>query len=712
MSIALDPIVPVWAVAIAAVALVVVSIVPPLLHARERLPAGRRAIVVLAGALGALLATAPLLRPSLERLRRERLDGVILVDASPSMATPDAEGGRSRLEAARLGARTLAHATGSVRWRTVSFADETRPGAATSSFGKTTLLGPALESAATSDPAVVVVFSDGALHDVRDPDAAARDLAVAGARTFAVALGRQDVAPPPSIASLDLIAPTHAVSGARAVVRARVAVEGLAGSPATVELTLDGAVVGRETLEVDSARAIREARFLVPLAHEGTRRLAASVACGARRATAERPIVVLPGRLRVLLVDVPARHEHRFLRRALDETPGIEVEEVQLRVSETQALPGGGASPAGPLAALARAQVVVLGEVPRGTLPADFATALSRAVERDGKGLLFLAGRGSSGLPRELGLGALLPLEPSEGASLVLHPYRAEATDDGLALFEDALALPATAARAAVERLPSLESFLPLGEARRGTTVLLEGPGRRPLLAVGRFGLGRTGALLTDETWRWAFSAPRSDGAGPREVHRALVTKLVERLAGRDALLRTPVELEVGESGDIVRATADAPEAAKVEVVLEDSRGAVRARATFPVHDGRAAIALERTGPPCDLVLRARALRADGTELGRDEAIAPAPPAPATDREGEPARPGVLEQVTARGGGATFAEVDLGNGRVAEAVASAAQAARPLARQSSPLAAGLPYALVVVAVLGLEWAVRRAAGLR
>src|SRR5262249_29709935 len=163
---------------------------------------------------------------------------------------------------------------------------------------------------------------------------------------------------------------------------------------------------------------------LVPLAREGTRRLAASVACGARRATAERPIVVLPGRLRVLLVDVPARHEHRFLRRALDETPRIDVEEVQLRATETQSaanagttpattglppLPpsGGGIPRAAPLAALARAQVVVLGEVPRGALPADFAAALARGIERDGKGLLFLAGRGPSGLPRELGLAAL-----------------------------------------------------------------------------------------------------------------------------------------------------------------------------------------------------------------------------------------------------------------------------------------------------------------
>lgn len=708
MTISLDPLLPVWAVAIAAAALVLVSLVPPLRHAGERLSPWRRAFLVVAGALGPLLATAPLLRPSLERVTRERVEGVILLDASPSMATRDAEAGLSRLEAAQRAARKLARATGSVRWRTLSFADETRAGATAGTFGGSTLLGPALEAAAASDPAVVVVLSDGALHDALDPAAPARDLALGGGKTFAVVFGKPDVAPPPSIASLALVAPTHVVTGARAPVRARVAVEGLAGSPVTVELALDGTVVGRETIEVDSPRAIREARFLVPLAREGTRRLSAVATCGARRATAERPIVVLPGRLPVLFIDVPARHEHRFLRRALEETERVDVEEVQLRAGESQ-------SPASkePLAALARARVVILGEVPRGALPPDLGRELERQVEVEGKGLLFLAGRSANGLARDLALGALVPVEPSDGASLVLHPYRAEATDDGIALLADALEQPPTAVRAAIERLPALESFLPLGETRRGTTVLLEGPGRRPLLAVGRFGLGRTGVLLTDETWRWAFTAPKNDGAGPREVQRALIAKLVERLAGRDALVRTPVELELEESGDAVRALASAPDALKVEATLEDASGATVARGTFPVHDGRAPIALDRpANGRGDLVLRARAVRANGTELGRDEAIALAPPTAPRDREGEPARPGVLEQVTSRGGGATFAEREVENGRVLEAVTATAQAARPLTRRSSPLAAGLPYALVVVAVLGLEWAVRRAAGLR
>jgi hypothetical protein len=722
-SITFVPVVPLLLLALAGVVLLAADVLP--LRRAASVSPVRRILVAVFSAAAIATALLPLAGPVRESRERAPSEGAILIDASRSMATEDGASGRSRYASAVEIGRAIEDANPATRWRTLRFPPGTGAaagdGGTDAPGGLTSPLGEAIARAegagAEDSPQAVILLSDGADTGGRDPVAAARDARARGATVFAVSLGSSTRSPPPRIARVEIAAPERVALGAVASVRVSADLEGLDGAPVEAELLEDGVRVGTVPLAVNELHAHREARFEVALKAEGLHALEARVRSGSREARASRRLRVVAMPIEVALIDAPARWEHRYFRRALEDSPRIHLTRVELWSLESEAPATSGLAA---LAAIASADVIVLGDLPRRALPPVVGAAIRERVDQSGAGLLVLGGRQGLAGVLDIGLAPVLPIEVPEDASPIARAFRPAETDAGRPFLGAALALDESAVHDALQHLPPFTTFVPLGAPRPGASVLLESPGRHALLVVGRFGLGRTGVLATDETWRWAFQ-PAGGRPSPQDAHRALVRELVLSLAARDAGLETPLAIglarECFSPGDVIPlSVACASSAATtLSAELEDATGKPVASAATNRAGADAvpfALALPREVAGTELVLRAIARDARGAELARDERVVTLLAPERTDEVGEPSRPDLLARIADAGGGAAFAEDAVSRGDALRAIAKALEPARPDVRRTEPLTAGPGYVAVLALLLSATWGLRRGAGLR
>ncbi|HWO43145.1 MAG TPA: glutamine amidotransferase [Candidatus Eisenbacteria bacterium] len=136
-----------------------------------------------------------------------------------------------------------------------------------------------------------------------------------------------------------------------------------------------------------------------------------------------------------------------------------------------------------------------------------------RDFVRDGGGLAMLGGARSfdSGGYAESALKEVLPVElDGQGSYQMPGEIRAALTPAGKAHPITRLLPDPRANEAAWSRLPPLRGMNRVHRARGETLVIATGNGvgtGTPLLTVGRFGKGRTLALMSDDIWRWNFIA-------------------------------------------------------------------------------------------------------------------------------------------------------------------------------------------------------------
>jgi uncharacterized membrane protein len=223
-------------------------------------------------------------------------------------------------------------------------------------------------------------------------------------------------------------------------------------------------------------------------------------------------------RIRVLYVEGRVRSEYGFLRRnwALDPTvevtgfyrvrPGVFIEQAP-----------GGATRAGAAGKFfpesydeaRRFNVFVLGDLERGSLSDAQLGALGKAVS-EGAGLLCLSGQASFGAGGWAGsaLAELLPVDlaPSETRTATF-PMQLTAAGRAHPVFtgcEDFFAAGDAG------KLPKLEFINFVGAAKPGAEVLavapeLKDPAGKPrtVLAVQRYGKGRSAVFTAGPTWKW-----------------------------------------------------------------------------------------------------------------------------------------------------------------------------------------------------------------
>ena len=251
-----------------------------------------------------------------------------------------------------------------------------------------------------------------------------------------------------------------------------------------------------------------------------------------------RSVLVRPaGRpRRVLLVEGAPGYEHSFLKRALRDDPGLVVDAVVRKgqndrgehtfyikgaAERTRALASG--YPA-TREALFKYDAVILANVEAMLLrPAQIEMTVAFVAERGG-GLLVMGARsfesrGLHGTPLE----TVLPLTPRErgragGVGLLDSAdasHRIALTADGETHPIMRLGGSVAATRSRWEAAPTLGTIIPLGSPRPGATVLAtatrEGAAARPLVAIQRFGRGRTMLFTGEASWRWKMLLPSTD---------------------------------------------------------------------------------------------------------------------------------------------------------------------------------------------------------
>jgi uncharacterized membrane protein len=531
---------PWWAIGLAALTAGVLAIAS---YARAGAALQRWQRVLLAGlrVLTSLALLAIILRP----VRLEpgpRQEGVvpILIDVSASMSLP-ADGGRTRLESAMDIARTRVVPALGPHFvpEVLGFGDRVAAidegGAAASA--RESRLDLALEEVRRRSrerriPGVVVV-SDGVVR-TRGPEASG----AGGPPVFAIPVGRLEPEPDREVFGVSI--GDARVQGSLVDLSALVAFRGGDEGPAEITIAENGRPIDVRRVAPSRDGAPQRVTARVAPARESATVYAVRTAGAGEELTPlnnQQSVLAPPaGPPRVvLIVEGGPGFEHGFLKRSLEEDPGLRVDAVVRKGRDAQdqltwyvqAASDRAASlttgfPAS-RAALFAYDAVVLANVEAGMLSRDQASQLRDFVTARGGGLVFLGtrsfdARALAGTPLE----DVVPVELVDRAGGLRNASRRARDPLTVALTADGeehpvMRLGATRdeTRTGWAAAPALSAVAALGDPRPGATLLATSAGAggvtRPLVAVHRYGRGRAVVFGGEASWRWKMMKPAGD---------------------------------------------------------------------------------------------------------------------------------------------------------------------------------------------------------
>jgi len=597
---------PAWATAAVAAAAILVAW---LAYRRVPIAAPRRYALSALRLVTLLWIAICLMRPIVRSAAAGANDAIvaILVDGSRSMGLADVDGGRridtvkSLVTAQLLPALTPRFHTELLQFgERMTAVEPSRLAAA----DRRTELGAAL--AAVRDRyrgrplAAVVLLSDGGDNGSVDPAGAAGN----GPPVYAIGIGPRSAVRDREVVSVT--AAESVLSDAVVDVAVSAVAHGYGARPIELRLLENGRPIDhRQITPAAEGAPISEAFHVSPSRDVPTVYTVEIPSAGDELVTennARSALVPAAGRpRRVLLVQGAPGFEHSFLRRALSGDRGLEIDSVvrkgrddsgaetyyvQAPQSRAGALLGGYPNTR---EALFQYDVIVLANVePDQLLNAQLAVTRAFVAERGG-GLLVLGARGfqRQGL-RDTALEDVLPLEVSDRAGAVdLVQSTASPGRNRVVLTAAGREHPIMQLAAEADgndrrwsEIPALAAVSPLGRARPGASVLAVtgGPGGTPraLVAVQRFGEGRSLVFTGEASWRWRMLTPTTDQSYER-FWRQAVRWLAQRAPD-------PVSITVPASpspGDGIPVTIGARDAAYLPRADAD----VQVRVTAP--DGR-----------------------------------------------------------------------------------------------------------------------------
>lgn len=311
---------------------------------------------------------------------------------------------------------------------------------------------------------------------------------------------------------------------------------------ARVRLLRNGRVIVTRDIELPAGGAPKPEVFSVPADRAGAAVYRVEIDEAEGELTTENNradvLVRAPGRARrVLMLEGAPGFEHTFLKRAWHLDPSLEVDAVVRKGQNEQGAETyyvqAAASRTAPLTngfpatreALFAYDAVVLANVAADSLTREQLSLLADFVGTRGGGLLIIGqqsfGRGVPGTALE----PVLPVDIGSRSAGVLRassrvsPDRLKLalTDDGLAHPVMRIAADPDAVRKRWSTLPALGGAAPLGTPRPGAAVLAltttAGGGTVPLVAVQRFGRGRSMIFGGEASWRWRMMRPAADDA-------------------------------------------------------------------------------------------------------------------------------------------------------------------------------------------------------
>ena len=736
-------------VVLAAAALLALLAVGP---GRSRVSRPRRRVLVGVRLAIVVLIILAMLRPTLvwSTISRKPATLVVLADQSRSMQVADAAGDKTRWDSLRASmqaaAAELADLASEIEIKVYTFDGEPHPldmveGALqwpTRPEGKQTALGWVLEETLRRETgkrlAGVVLLSDGAQRvlPAKDvpPQTPARRLADLGFRLYAVPFGQaRALDQARDIALSDLRAAGVVFVKNELEVAAGAQVDGFVGQDVVVQLAVETSPGKMEVVDSERLRAEQNgARLPVKLKYvpetPGEKKITLKVAPQAGELITTNNetstfVTVLDGGLKVLYLNGALQPDVKFLRRSLDASPDMNVEYryIDARKPETRPKDLLDCFAAG------RFDVYIIGDLDAAAFSEPELVALAETIQR-GAGFIMVGGHHSFGaggytatplsdvLPVEMdrferqnfGEDIRRDLHLPEDPPLAMRPTRPGQSHSILQL------APPTENKAAWEALPPLIGANRLDRMKRGATVLAETPDNHPLLIAREYGRGRVLAFGGDSTWRWAL-------AGFEAAHKRFWRQVVLWLARKDQSSEssvwvnlderrfspgTKVEFAAGARNEHGEPVADAT--FEVEVLRPDgSKGVPRMRRNG---DEMAGLFLDDSLPgDYTVVVKASA---GGTTVGTAQARFLVYDQdleldnPAADR-------GLLESLAAMTDGRSVASEQL-----PELFASIKKQLEQLEVETlvkRTLWDTWPFFLLLVALLGLEWWLRKRWGL-
>ena len=385
----------------------------------------------------------------------------------------------------------------------------------------------------------IVVLSDGG--DTSGQEAAR---AVEGANVPVFPIGIGDPMRPPDREILSLTVGAANLENALVDVSVSVVSHGYGTSPMRLRLLSNGQPIDARLVTPAANGSPVHEMFLVAPDRAGPTLLTVEIPAESGEAVPEnnrRSVLVSPpGRARrLLLVEGAPGFEHSFIKRALAKDPSLEFDAVVRKGQNDQgqdtfylqATPARGAALASGFPTERRAvyayDAIVLANVDRELLNRDQLNLVADFVENRGGGLLMLGARSfARGAFVGTVLEDVLPLELSDrGGGLTRtsvqsidsasEPYKVTLTPDGEVHPIMRLGVDRGESLRRWEQVPPLASTAMLGSPHPGAQVLATiatpGGGRYPLVAVQRYGRGRSMIFSGEASWRWRMGLPSTD---------------------------------------------------------------------------------------------------------------------------------------------------------------------------------------------------------
>lgn len=486
---------------------------------------------------------------SITALRPQENILAVVVDNSRSMGVADAGSEREQQAVDLLRSKLLPRLSRRFQVRLyslnanlsrVSDVTKLRPTGAATQIGAG--LKQLADEAATLPIGAVVLLSDGSDNsggiDQQTIDALRRRRLPVNTIGF----GREELKDDIEMDGLSV--PSTVLVDSRVEARVTLRQNGFTGRRAVITITADDRPVASREVVLTNSRAQAET-LEFNAGKSGVRRIVASIAPLRTETNVEnnRRTMVLSvngTKHRILYVEGEPRWEYKFLRRAAEDDPALEIVSM-LRTTQNKIYRQGISNPNELIDGfpskpeeLFRYDGIILGSVEAGFFTPEQQQEMKDFVDRRGGGLLFLGGRASlaDGDYDAPPFRELLPVKlPHRKNTFQRTLVAAELTEQGK---RSLICKIETDTEDSVNHwnvLPYMADYQDPGTPKPGAVVLARtdlGRGNKiPLLVTQNYGRGRTAVFATGGSWRWRMQQPVADTS-----HRTFWRQLLRWTAG------------------------------------------------------------------------------------------------------------------------------------------------------------------------------------
>jgi len=481
----------------------------------------------------------------------ERLAGgenavAVLLDSSASMAL--IENGETRMDQAQAllseeGLEELAdiydilpYAFAGEVTELSSFAELPNPGDA-SNIGSSIV--QTLREASNTSLGALILVSDGADNSGNIDAATLSEIVSYGVPIHTVGIGREAIPEDLELTSIQL--PQSALSGT--TLYAGVSIIHDQGGMTRIKVYNGDELISTEEIELNANQNMTTAFIDVEVSEPGELdlRFTLDPVNGERNLAnnSRAQVVDVPdGNYRILYIEGEPRWEYKFMQRALDEDPSVQLSTL-LRVTPNKFYRQGIDDPdqlaeGFPLerSELFAYDALIIGSVELAEFNEEQQQMIHDFVSERGGSLMMLAGLNGLGLGgwSESVVSEVLPVRlTADDAAFVRQQAKVIPTPSGLA---SPILLLSDNPAENLERwneLPNIADYQNLGSLRPAATTLLEidvNGELQPLLVTQPYGKGQSYIMATGGTWRWQMSMPLEDMSHEtfwRQLARGLV---------------------------------------------------------------------------------------------------------------------------------------------------------------------------------------------